>query len=168
MRYSIVMEDEMKLVQPTKEMSQALVQMIDDYKSIDSQLDRPYFKDHFDFNDYIDEISVSSTIHWWLMTENEIIGTARLRLFLEGSEEEDEHGHIGYDISPKFRKQGYGYELLKYMLKKAEERNFKKVLLTCTADHVASQKIIMFHGGELDKIIWGEDGWIKRYWIQLK
>ena len=52
-------------------------------------------------------------------------------------------GNIVYRINPKYLKQGYGTELLRFGLLKSQELiNSENVLLTCDDDNIGSYKII--------------------------
>ena len=57
-------------------------------------------------------------------------------------QEVESGGHIGYDISPVYRKKGYGFQILKLALKKALEIGLKEVIVTCNINNIASKKII--------------------------
>lgn len=80
-------------------------------------------------------------------------------------------GHIGYAINPKYRKMGYGKEMLKLGLEKAkdliEEDN---ILITCDDDNIGSYKVIEYNGGILENKVENEDQGEKfltrRYWIK--
>lgn len=105
---------------------------------------------------------------FWLIDGNDYIGRLSLRYEL------NEHllqmgGHIGYEIRPSRRRQGYGKFILKYGLDRAKALGLKRVLLTCDEDNLGSRKIIESNGGTLENIIEVE-GWpakVCRYWIQL-
>jgi len=103
---------------------------------------------------------------FWLMENNTIYGASRLRhslterLFMEG-------GHIGYDIPPSHRRQGYGTLLLKLSLREAKAIGLERVLLTCDNDNIGSRKTILNNGGILENEIEYEGRWKCRYWINL-
>lgn len=78
------------------------------------------------------------------------------------------NGHIGYKIHPAYRHQGYGKEILKQGLKKAFELGLDKVLITVNEDNIYSIKIIEHYGGILENKVFKTDGYILRYWIDLK
>ncbi len=92
--------------------------------------------------------------HWvfWLIDGNDYIGRLILRSAL------NEHllqmgGHIGYEIRPSRRRQGYGRLILKYGLERAKAFGLERVLLTCDEDNLGSHRIIESHGGMLENII---------------
>ena len=105
---------------------------------------------------------------FWLIDGNDYIGRLILRSGL------NEHllqmgGHIGYEIRPSRRRQGYGKLILKYGLERAKAFGLERVLLTCDEDNLGSRRIIESHGGMLENIIKVEQWTAKvcRYWIQL-
>jgi predicted acetyltransferase len=107
-------------------------------------------------------------LYFWLIDGNDYIGRLTLR------SEVNEHllqmgGHIGYEIRPSRRRQGYGKLILKYGLDRAKALGLERVLLTCDEDNLGSRKIIESHGGMLENIIEVERWPVKvcRYWIHL-
>lgn len=163
----------MKLVIPTVEHKIAYMAMIDDYKKRDAIIDKHFLENSFDYDDFIKYVQKRMIdekmpqFQWLLIDGDSIIGTVRLRPKLEGDDETNEHGHIGYDITPSYRGYGYGKIILKLALEEAKCRGMKKVLVTCAIDNIASQKIIEYNGGQFDKIVLGEDGQVRRYWILI-
>ena len=113
---------------------------------------------------------VPSTMFWMIDENNEYVGRISLRHelteFLKSY-----GGHIGYDVIPSSRKNGYAKEALKLCLKEAKAMGIKKVLLTCFKKNIASSKVIKNNGGiyEGEDIVEGhEDDLSMRYWIKLK
>lgn len=107
--------------------------------------------------------------HWWLIDDDEFIGILSLRrgsndTFIRIS------GHIGYQIRPSKRRQGYGKHLLRLGLQKAQELGFTRVLLTCDEDNLASKKVIESNGGQFEDAIPVDGSPLKklRYWIDLR
>ncbi len=103
---------------------------------------------------------------FWLVDKGEYIGRVSIR------HELSEHlrkigGHIGYDIRPNKREQGYGSKILELALHKASELGIKKVLVTCDENNLGSKKIIEKNGGVLESREDNpETGVAKlRYWI---
>ncbi|MGL5057705.1 MAG: GNAT family N-acetyltransferase [Fusobacteriaceae bacterium] len=108
------------------------------------------------------EIPVST---YWLVDKDEVVGVVRIR-----HEEDEFAGHIGYDISPNFRNNGYGSEILKLSLKEAENLGLKMVILTCEVNNIASKKIIEKNRGKfLERIFDREENeYLYKYEIILK
>ena len=105
---------------------------------------------------------------FWLIDENEYIGRLSLRYELN-KRLLQMGGHIGYEIRPSRRRQGYGKLILKYGLDQAKAFGLEWVLLTCDEDNLGSRKIIESNGGTLENIIEVERWSAKvcRYWIRL-
>ena len=106
---------------------------------------------------------------FWLIDNNEFIGGLSLR------HELNENllkigGHIGYEIRPSKRRQGYGTEILRLGLEKAKELGLQKVLVNCDEDNIGSKKIIEHNGGVLENAIDIEGDPVKklRYWIDIE
>lgn len=106
---------------------------------------------------------------FWLIDDDEYIGRLSLRhelneqLLLFG-------GHIGYEIRPSKRMQGYGREILRLGLEKARVLGLCRVLVTCDEDNIGSKKIIEHNGGKLENAleIEGEPVRKLRYWIDIQ
>ena len=106
---------------------------------------------------------------FWLIDDNEFIGRLSLR------HELNEYllkigGHIGYEIRPSKRRQGYGTQILRLGLEKARELGLLKVLVTCDEDNIGSKKIIEHNGGIFENAIEIEGDPVKnlRYWIVIQ
>jgi predicted acetyltransferase len=170
-----------RLVQPELWLEEKFIEMLNDYNANDEDLiRRRYSRVNFDFQRYVDYLKerakginlqpghVTSS-EWWLLNENnDILGTVRLRYELNETNYE-EGGHIGYDISPKYRKKGYGKIILKLILEKARTLGFKKVLITCNFDNIGSKNIIEHNGGKLENTIISKESGkdVLRYWIEI-
>lgn len=78
-------------------------------------------------------------------------------------------GHIGYSVAPKYRKNGYGYEIMKQGLDYIRnEIKLKKILVTCSDSNIGSWKIIEKFGGELENVDLDQSkDLVRRYWIEL-
>ncbi len=169
------------LIKPDIWFKSKFVNMVNDYNyNNEDTFNSEYFKNNFDFEDYIKDINdLSSGIglpegyvpstEWWLINTNaDILGTVRLRHRL-GEMNYPEGGHIGYDIAPSYRRQGYGKAILQLSLSKAREIGLKRVLITCDFDNIGSKKIIEYNGGILENSIISKvtSKEILRYWIEL-
>lgn len=87
---------------------------------------------------------------YWLIDGNEYIGRVSIRHKLTDYLKKV-GGHIGYDIRPSKRKQGYGKKILELGLEKARKLGLSNILITCDSNNIASQKIIEANGGTFDK-----------------
>lgn len=67
-------------------------------------------------------------------------------------------GHIGYQTSPKFRRQGIMTKPLNFALEEYGKRGISPVLITAREDNIASRHIIEKAGGALENSIDLEDG----------
>jgi predicted acetyltransferase len=88
----------------------------------------------------------SPQLELWLEHSGTLLGCARLRLQLT-PELETEGGHIGYDVRPSKRRQGYGTQVLALALIEARSRGIERVRITCDADNEPSRRVIERHGG---------------------
>lgn len=98
-----------------------------------------------------------------------IVGTSGLRHELTPALE-NVGGHIGYDVRPSERGNGYGTLLLRLTLEKARERlPVRRVLVTCDQDNTASERIIRTCGGRLvsEDVSWQTGKPIYQFWIGL-
>lgn len=169
------------LVKPDICLKESFVDMIKDYyQHKEDTFNNDYFNINFDFEAYIKAFENMSnaaclpngyvpSTEWWLINStNDILGTIRLRHSL-GARNCEEGGHIGYDISPRYRRKGHGTIILKLVLIKAKELGLEKVLVTCDFDNIGSKKIIEHNEGTLENTILSKETGkeVLRYWIQL-
>jgi predicted acetyltransferase len=99
---------------------------------------------------------------YWYTSGEHYLGTLVLRheltpaLLAEG-------GHIGYHVSPAWRRQGHATRMLAEGLDRARRRGLRRVLLTCAPANEASRKVILANGGRPDTPL-GAD---LRFWIDV-
>jgi predicted acetyltransferase len=105
---------------------------------------------------------------YWGVDGATIVGCVRLRHQLNPALEQI-GGHIGYEVRPSKRRQGYGTQLLALTLERARQHQLTKVLITCDTDNIGSARVIEKNGGQLfdQGMIEGRDTLISRYWIEL-
>jgi predicted acetyltransferase len=105
---------------------------------------------------------------FWLMDGATFIGRLSLRHELNANLVQF-GGHIGYEIRPTKRRQGYGTRILQLGLEQARARRLERVLITCDDTNIASARIIEANGGLLENIILVEGRSIatRRYWIEV-
>ena len=109
----------------------------------------------------VDGWKVPSTT-FWLYADGVPVGFGSIRHFL--TEALSQAGHIGYGIAPQFRGNGYGNEILRLLLKKADEIGLEKVLVTVDLDNIASQAVALANGG----VITGRTDESVLIWIDTK
>ena len=110
----------------------------------------------------VDGWKVPSTT-FWLYADGVTVGFGSIRHFLTEALSQA-GGHIGYGIAPQFRGNGYGNEILRLLLKKADEIGLEKVLVTVDLDNIASQAVALANGG----VITGRTDESVLIWIDTK
>jgi predicted acetyltransferase len=100
---------------------------------------------------------------FWLIDNGEFVGKINVRHRLT-AELVNLGGHIGYDIRPSKRGQGYGKKMLELALLEAKKLDIENVLITCNFDNTPSKRVIEANGG----IFEDQQGTKLRYWIKLK
>jgi predicted acetyltransferase len=100
------------------------------------------------------------------VSDDRLVGILNLRhrfndaLLIEG-------GHIGYSVRASERRKGYATEILRQALRRCQDMEIDRVLLTCYTDNVASAAVIRSNGGVLDDETCSADGRLsQRYWIR--
>jgi predicted acetyltransferase len=109
--------------------------------------------------------SVAETT-WWGTLNGQVAG--RISLRHELNERLRKYGgHIGYEVSPKFRRRGVATEMLRRVLLTPKAREIGRLLLTCSPGNPASNRTIIVNGGVLEQTLYvdfiGEDR--NHYWI---
>lgn len=105
---------------------------------------------------------------FWIKENNQIVGSMNLR------EELNEFtyytiGNVGYYIRQSCRNKKYATTALSLAKKYYKSIGIKKILLICTSNNIASEKVILQNGGKLELEMTAFDGInkLKRYWIEL-
>lgn len=89
---------------------------------------------------------------FWLVEGDQMVGTSRLRLDLNGASLYYE-GHIGYDVRPSRRQEGVGTDLLRRTCLAALQRGQADVIVTAQAANIASCRTVERCGGVLLEIV---------------
>jgi predicted acetyltransferase len=107
--------------------------------------------------------------HYWLISDNDVVGRSTLRPTLSDAPEFRDLGHIGYDVRPSAEGHGFGKRALHLTLARAQTLGLKRVLLTCDSSNAASKRIIESSRGEFEGAvpIAGRSYQRLRYWITL-
>jgi predicted acetyltransferase len=99
---------------------------------------------------------------FWYVSGEHYLGTLVVRHQLTAALRAD-GGHIGYHVSPAWRRQGHATRMLAAGLVEAGRIGLGKVLLTCAPGNEASRKVIVANGGRADPVPGAE----LRYWIDV-
>ena len=99
--------------------------------------------------------------------DNRIVGIIDLRHHIEHPILGLWGGHIGYTVRPSERGKGIAKEMLRLNLENCRDRKMEKIMITCSSDNPASEKVIVSNGGIFEKQIIVDREHIKRYWIAL-
>ena len=149
-------QQEISLVAPTARLAAAFLAMAQEFLAAG---DARYESEIRDFPGYLARLSNQTRAEtlppdrvpgneFWLVADQRVLGRSKLRHWLTPALEH-EGGHIGYDIRPAARRQGYGTLLLKLTLLKAAAVGLQRVRLTCDADNLGSARSIGHNGGVL-------------------
>lgn len=105
---------------------------------------------------------------FWALDGDQLVGSSRIRHPLN-PEMEEFAGHIGYDIRPGCRRQGYGTRLLALTLLEAARMGLSGVWVNCLSDNIGSARIIRSNGGVLvdERYNPSEGKVVLRHWIQI-
>ena len=105
----------------------------------------------------------------WSVEGDQVIGVIRIRHSMTPMLEKI-GGHIGYQIRPSHRREGFGSRQLALALNVLRDWGWEKVLITCDDDNIGSARIIESNGGILWDVnqVEGEPKPIRRYWIHLR
>jgi predicted acetyltransferase len=152
------------LVLPSKDYEKSFQEYAISYKdTVDNYYYEKYKKAIENFDEYLEELENHSngvnvpkdsvrTTNYWLVDNNNVVGVVRVR-----HEEIKGAGHIGYDISPRYRKKGYGTEILRQAITKAKEIGIEEPIVTCNIHNLASRRIIEKNHGLLLGEIFDEE-----------
>ncbi len=99
--------------------------------------------------------------------DNRIVGIIDLRHHINHPILSTWGGHTDFTVRPSERRKGYATRMLALNIEKAKERKIDALLVTCSIDNEASEKIIIRNGGVYEKEVEVDDDLLKRYWITL-
>lgn len=105
---------------------------------------------------------------FWLIDDGVYIGRLSLRHHLNDRLLQF-GGHIGYEIRPSKRRQGYGKAILHLGLDKARKQGITRALITCDDDNIGSARVIEANGGILENTVLLSHRAVptRRYWIEI-
>ncbi|MHC0039124.1 GNAT family N-acetyltransferase [Pseudoneobacillus sp. C159] len=175
-----LVEAELRLSKPTKELREEYLSFYNDWKEsgetmvpwvitmdpTDFDALLQFFRDN-ESGENIPEGWVKDSTYWLVNESNKVLGAVNIRHSLTQRLLE-RGGHVGYGIRPTERQKGYATKLLSLSLEVVRELGIKKVLVTCDATNIGSLKTILNNGGVPDEDFIEEDGnVVKRFWIEL-
>jgi len=156
------MLDNLRLIEPNSNYKEKLLENIDDYrKNKEFNYVEMYEKASDDFEQYVSTLikhsygkdlpsgwTIPYSTYWLINNDGDIVGVSRIR-----HNELSLHGHIGYDVPPRYRNKGYATELLRLSLEKAKIIGLDQVVITCNEKNLPSIKVICNNNGILVKKI---------------
>ncbi|MDA0149594.1 GNAT family N-acetyltransferase [Vibrio sp. LaRot3] len=171
----------MELVVPSPNYQHAFEQFYFDYVKNDPVNGECYAECMSNFSAYVrsllDEAQginlkptyVPCSHHWFINPQGQIVGVIRVRHNIDNTFLSQEGGHIGYDIAPSQRGQGYGKAMLAAVLPELKSLDISRALITADEDNIASRRVIEANGGQLDNVIFGAtfQCQLARYWVSI-
>ena len=111
--------------------------------------------------------AVQQTVYWAIVND-QVVGRISFRHKLN-AKLKSQGGNIGYAVRPSKQGKGYATEMLNQILKKIKKMDYKKLLLTCDEDNIASRKTIENNNGKLEKVATDRENRMTcYYWITIK
>ncbi len=83
------------------------------------------------------------------LPDNAVVGIVNIRHYL--TEAIYHNGHIGYSVHPRERGKGYGTEILRKALIKAEQLGIIETVVTCNENNIPSKRVIQKNGLKFQK-----------------
>ncbi len=170
------------LMAPCMEYAQAFIEMVEEFCALGSRYSQRELNEmRSDFPGYLrrlDQLARGINLRpdrvrqseFWLVNPaaQTVLGAIRLRHGLTPRLEQID-GQIGYNVRPSARNRGYATRMLAMLLERIKADGWKRVIITCNADNIASARVIEHNGGQLEnQVIEPETGrLISRDWITL-
>lgn len=170
-----------RAIKLSENLEEAFFRMLADYDANDPEPGEWYATGRDDFAAYVQSLEneekgfnllpgIVPCSHRWLLDElGHIVGIVRTRHSIDTPHLFHETGHIGYDVPPAHRGNGYAIESLKVGLQSARDVGLTKVLVCADDANPPSWRTIERCGGLLERSYWS-DFWncqVRRYWIDL-
>lgn len=132
---------------------------VEEYDEWDSYLE--------EIEDEYDDFIPGTTYFIFREVDNKLIGIMDIRHGLNDFLSKY-GGHIGYNVIVSERNKGYGTKILALALEECEKFGIDQVLVTCTSDNIASQRVIEKNGFEFEADVTFAGKIVKRYWKNIK
>ena len=176
--YEIEMPSFLEIKSPSISLYPSFLEFVEDMRAHQQPLWEPYLpKQNESPETLIDrlirletepEVPLVPETIYWAINDGHVVGRISLRHRLEGNLHKI-GGHIGYEVTPKWRKKGFATEMLRQILQTEKAQEIRRLLLTCSPTNEASNKTILSNGGNFEKKVYVD--FIKEdrnhYWIDL-
>lgn len=168
-------------IPPSLEYGDAFIAMLDDFAANDPPNSGYHALARRDFAEYVQHLKdqeagvnlpagfVPCTHRWLVSPEGAVVGVTRLRHEISTPFLAQHGGHIGYEVAPSTRRNGYGHFALAVALEEAGRLGLDRVLLYTAEGNAASRATVERAGGVLEGIAYSEH-WNERlctYWITI-
>ena len=121
--------------------------------------------------EYVSKINRCPSKTFFVVRENDdrIVGMINVRYNISSELINRGASHIGYGIRPTERKKGYAKTALYLGLLEEQKLGETNILLDCTVDNIASNKVIQSLGGKIEKteIDLNDNALTNYYWINV-
>ncbi len=167
----------MKLVEPTLDLKNSYLEMLEEWDKFENHSEQSPFPLSYDvsnFEAFLNKMNGQKSVAengfvcnttFWLVDENKkIYGVSNLRHKLNDRLMHT-GGHIGYGIRPDERRKGYATKILELTLLEAKKIGITKILVTCTANNIGSNKTITNNEGILFETSMVDEKKYNKYWI---
>jgi predicted acetyltransferase len=166
---------------PSIKYKRAFLAMLEDFEANDPQNSEIYALSRADFESYVQSLldeeaglnlpeNYVPCSHRWLISPSQrIVGVARVRHRVDTPFLAENAGHIGYDVAPSSRRNGFGHAALAIAVGEAKKLGLARVLLYAAEDNLASRAVIERAGGLLEAVafspFWQEQ--LCKYWLNV-
>lgn len=175
--------DEIKLIPPCMEYSEDMMQFRKEMMETD---DKDSFagcgslEAYSDINEWLNHLAVMehvdtcpkgrvpSSIYLAVrISDDKVVGIIDLRHHIDHPILGLWGGHMGYTVRRDERNKGYAKEMVRLNLENCRKRHMDKVMITCSRDNIASEKVILANGGVFEREVLVDGEWIRRYWVEV-
>ncbi len=144
--------EKIKLISPSMEMRNRIMDYRAAFIASGEKLNGCAGLIHYqDFNEWLNIVSggtiktpegklPASTYVAVRLSDNAVVGFANVRHYL--TEATYHYGHIGYSVHPSERRKGYGTEILRLALIKAEQFGILEACVSCDKNNTASKRVM--------------------------
>lgn len=169
----------MEFVSPTCVLESAFLRFVHDFELTDPINSTTYETAKIGFKTYVNRLKDEAQginhsegkvrcNHYWLINEyKEVVAVLRIRHHIDTPYLTLEGGHIGLDVSPRFRNQGIARTALVLAKEKLLRLDIDKVLITADEANFAARKAIEAAGGQYESVFESRALYkpIVRYWL---